>query len=227
MRSAVIQLLNVVERVLHRFGVLLVRPLKRYGEPTVLPAHEQAWDYARYCTLELAAAEIRNAHIAGAVAEVGVYQGNFAEKLNRVFPDRDLYLFDTFEGFDKADVDVERTEGFSTGDQDFSGTSVEGVLARLKHREKAIVKQGRFPDTAIDVDDQFVFVSLDADLYQPILEGLRFFWPRLARGGFIFVHDYNNAEYEGARRAVQEFCKAEGIGFVPISDAFGTASLAK
>jgi O-methyltransferase len=227
MRSLVIELLNLVERILHGFGVLLVRPLKRYGEPTVLPQHEQAWDYARYCTLELAAAEIRKAGLEGAVAEVGVYQGNFAEKLNRVFPDRDLYLFDTFEGFDAADVDVERTEGFSSGEQDFSGTSVERVLARMQNPERAIVKKGRFPDTAAHVDGQFVFVSLDADLYQPILEGLRFFWPRLARGGFIFVHDYNNAEYEGARRAVREFCEAEAIGFVPISDAFGTAILAK
>ena len=50
---------------------------------------------------------------------------------------------------------------------------------------------------------------------------------KIAHGGFIFVHDYNNAEYEGIRRAVHEFCEAENIGFVPISDAFGTAIIAK
>jgi O-methyltransferase len=227
MSSVAITILTQVERVFHAFGLLLVRPLQRYGRRTTLPAYEQGWDYARYCTLELAAAEVRGAGVAGSVAEVGVYRGNFAEKLNRVFPDRKLYLFDTFEGFAAEDVAIETAEQFSTGEQDFSGTSVDAVLAKLQHPDRAVVKKGRFPETATDIDDDFVFVSLDADLYLPTIEGLRFFYPRLARGGFIFVHDYNNAEYEGIRRAVHEFCEAENIGFVPISDAFGTAIIVK
>lgn len=35
------------------------------------------------------------------VAEGGVFQGMFAAEINRYFPKNKLYLFDTFEGFDK------------------------------------------------------------------------------------------------------------------------------
>ncbi len=37
----------------------------------------------------------------GLAAECGVYQGEFSSKMNRCFHDRTLYLFDTFQGFDK------------------------------------------------------------------------------------------------------------------------------
>lgn len=45
---------------------------------------------------------INSYHLNGCVAEAGVFQGNFAKVINANFPDRKLYLFDTFEGFDKG-----------------------------------------------------------------------------------------------------------------------------
>ena len=42
--------------------------------------------------------------IPGSVAELGVYKGDTAWKLNLLFPDRRLYLFDTFQGFSEADI---------------------------------------------------------------------------------------------------------------------------
>ena len=38
--------------------------------------------------------------------------------------------------------------------------------------------------------EKFAFVSLDTDLYKPTLAGLEFFWPRMSKGGFIFIHDF-------------------------------------
>ncbi|RYD92058.1 MAG: methyltransferase, partial [Sphingobacteriales bacterium] len=74
---------------------------------------------------------------------------------------------------------------------------------------------------------RFCLVSIDADLYDPILAGLRFFYPRLDKGGAIMVHDYNNSEYPGARQAVHEFCAEAGVTFVPIPDIGGTVVLRK
>ena len=46
--------------------------------------------------------------------------------INRFFPDRKLYLFDTFEGFNEKDNGTERTENFSDPERlDFSGTSAD------------------------------------------------------------------------------------------------------
>ena len=122
-----------------------------------------------------------------AVAEGGVFQGDFAKVINECFPDSTIYLFDTFDGFDAQDVDVDKTRGYSdTHAGRFNDTSVDLVMSKLPHPEKAIIRKGFFPETAKGLEDQkFFFVNLDFDLYQPILEGLRFFYPRLSgRGEF-------------------------------------------
>ena len=35
-------------------------------------------------------------------SELGVYRGRFARCINRLLPDRKLYLFDSFQGFDRS-----------------------------------------------------------------------------------------------------------------------------
>ena len=56
-------------------------------------------NYIRISTLELVAQEIYDNNVPGSIAEVGVYKGQFAKYMNEVFPEKTLYLFDTFEGF--------------------------------------------------------------------------------------------------------------------------------
>lgn len=185
------------------------------------------FDYVRYRTLELCAEEIVLKNVKGNIAEVGVYRGNFAEKMNLLFPEKKIYLFDTFEGFDQKDVELEKMNNFSPGNQNFSDTSVQLVLNKMRYKENAIVKKGFFPETAANLDDIFCFVSLDADLYQPIIEGLRFFYPKLQNGGYIFIHDFNNEEYKGARKAVMEFCDENNINYLPIPDNGGSAIISK
>ena len=181
----------------------------------------------RAATLELMAREIYRYNIEGSTAELGVYQGNFARLINHYFSDRKLYLFDTFEGFDKRDADVDRRENFSTATQDFSTTSVELVLGKMQHRENCIVRKGWFPETAEGIDDKFCFVSLDCDLYQPIRAGLEFFYPRLVHGGVIMIHDFVPKGYSGVREAVKEFCDKNNTGYVCLSDHCGSAVIVK
>lgn len=185
------------------------------------------FDYIRLATLELVCEEIKRRNLQGNAVELGVYKGKFARYINGYFPDRILYLFDTFQGFDNRDVDSEKKLGFSDGKQDFSDTSVEGVLKQMPYPKMCRPVKGFFPESAKDVNEAFVFVSLDADLYEPILAGLNFFYPKLVRGGYIFVHDFNNENYGGARRAVEQFCSEQGIGFVPIPDSGGSVVIAK
>jgi O-methyltransferase len=104
-------------------------------------------EYIRASSLELIANEIYDKNIDGSVAELGVYRGDFAKLINIVFPDRKLYLFDTFEGFDERDVKTEITNGFSMGNQDFSETSLELVLNKMKHKENCIIRKGYFPES--------------------------------------------------------------------------------
>jgi len=184
-------------------------------------------DFVRYTTLELCCNEIKSNQVQGNVAELGVYKGDFAKRINQLFPDKKLYLFDTFEGFDEKDISTEKQSNFSSGEQDFSDTSVELVLSKMKYRENCIVKKGFFPSSAVGVDDRFCFVSIDADLYEPILSGLQFFYPKLESKGYIFVHDFNNDAYKGAKKAVLEFCSTNNVSYIPIPDGCGTAIITK
>ena len=158
--------------------------------------------------------------ITGSVAEGGVFQGEFAKEINRVFPDRKLYLFDTFTGFDSRDVEVEVNANYSkTQKGHFNITSVELVLGKMPHKNMCIVKEGFFPETAKGVNDSFCFVNLDFDLYQPILAGLEFFVPKMVQGGVILVDDYFAAGYRGAKQAVTDFCqKNRNVLVYPIGD---------
>lgn len=175
----------------------------------------------RVASLEMAAREIYEKQIDGAVAEAGCYKGEFARFINEFFPDRPIYLFDTFEGFSSKDIVKERQEGYTLRNSGhFGDTSEEIVLQKMPYRSNVIVKKGWFPDTAIGLDEKYCFVSLDMDLYQPILAGLEYFFPRLSLGGYIFVHDCNigNSYYRGARQALLEFIQKVKIGYVMLPD---------
>lgn len=200
-----------------------------FGMPKLpgAPLGYDGGDFVRLTALELISREVYRNRVPGAAAELGVYRGSFAKHINSLFFDRRLYLFDTFEGFDGADRASGAAAGYAEADHDWSGTSPEAVMAVMPRPQNVVLEKGRFPETARGVEDEFCFVSLDADLYLPTLEGLRFFWPRLAAGGFIMVHDYNNTDYPGAQGAVREFCAAVGATAVPLPDICGSAVLAK
>ncbi len=185
-------------------------------------------DYCRMMAIRLAAQRIMARNVPGAVAELGVYQGELAAILNRLFPGRDLYLFDTFEGFSEKDLAGNAESGLSEARAgEFEDTNVELVLARMVERDRVVIRKGYFPQTAEGLEETFAFVSLDVDLYKPTLAGLRYFYPRLAKGGSIFVHDYNNRRFQGVRSAVDEFVESSGAPFVQLPDLAGSIVLSK
>jgi O-methyltransferase len=176
---------------------------------------------ARITALKNTAQLIYDNNVVGSVAELGVFQGEFAKHINELFSDRTFYLFDTFEGFNNSDIEKEKeigTKRIFERSYNFSGTSIELVMSKMKNPEKCIVKKGFFPETAKCLDDKFSFVSLDADLYQPMLEGLKYFHPKLSKNGFIFIHDFFTDTFTGTREAVLEYKRNVGLKFVPLGD---------
>ena len=158
--------------------------------------------------------------IDGSVAEGGVFQGDFAKEINRVFPDRKLYLFDTFSGFDARDVSMELEKGFSNSEAGrLSATNENAVLKILPHPELCAIRKGYFPESAEGLDNEtFCFVNLDFDLYLPTYAGLEFFAPRMSDGGVILVHDYFSEGFKGVKKAVEEYSKKNALYLFPIGD---------
>ncbi len=220
---------KVIGKYLNKRGYALVNAMRQIGRARAIDVFDtpQTNDHIRLSTLELCAHEIRRRNVPGSCAELGVYQGYFASKINQLFPERRLHLFDTFQGFDNEEVAHEKASRGLRHQRDFSDTSVAAVLAKMPSPARCEIHKGFFPGTAEGVEDRFALVSLDADLHDPIKAGLHWFWPRMERYGFILIHDYNNAKWPGAKLAVTEFCSLKQLSLVPVSDAFGTAIITK
>ncbi|WP_251493084.1 TylF/MycF/NovP-related O-methyltransferase [Otoolea muris] len=177
----------------------------------------------RFGSLVLASREIHRDKIPGNIAEAGVYKGDFAKWMNVLFPDRKLYLFDSFEGFQEGQVAGHRDNVAQTDEwiHMLKDTSVDLVMGKMAYRGQVIVKKGFVPDTFEGVEDTFAFVNLDMDIYQPTYDALMFFWPRLSAGGYIFVHDYGI--YDGIGEAVKQFCMENHTGYVCLPDRTSVA----
>ena len=199
-----------------------------YSGETVRPDALKTFD-PRYATMRLLAEQINEQNIPGDAAELGVYKGAFASRINAAFPDRTLHLFDTFEGFADVDLETERKGKLSKAKAgDFSDTSAETVRQTLPHPEKAVFYKGFFPDTFSTCRAGcFAFVSIDADLYAPTSAALPIFWEKLSRGGVLMIHDVNSTQFYGVKKAVDEFCAEKGILTMPVCDLHGSVILRK
>jgi O-methyltransferase len=179
-------------------------------------------DPVRYSTIALALSTIDRESVAGSLAEVGVFQGVTARFIRLASPQRTFYLFDTFAGFPDRDLEV-------ATDERFRDTSVDAVKRMVGDTSRVVIRQGTFPETAAGLEpESFAFVSLDADLYNPTLAGLQFFYSRLSPGGYIFLHDHTSPESNHAvSRACVEFLADKPEKLIELPDRFGTAILRK
>jgi O-methyltransferase len=143
-------------------------------------------------------------------------------------PDRKLYLFDTFQGYDARDLQKEaQIDGTKTESFDFRDVKKELVMERMPQKDQVILKEGWFPETAFDLEDEtYSLVVLDAGLYQPTYSGMEYFFPRMNRGGVIIVCNYESTRYTGVRKAMNDLEKKYGAFLLlPVGDLDGTVMI--
>jgi O-methyltransferase len=179
------------------------------------------YDYTRMAAIGLALARITKEAVRGSIAEAGVYKGEMSKFIHTVSPDRKLFLFDTFEGFSNEEK--------NKGDTRFQDTSVAMVLQNIGDEKNITVRKGLIPATFSGLENEvFAFVLLDLDKFTPSVDSLKFFYPRLARGGYLFMHDYNSAESDWAcRRAFDGFMADKIERIIELPDHCGTALIRK
>jgi len=185
-------------------------------------------DQVRGDMLTLLLRELTVQHVPGALAELGVHRGHSARLLHHYCPERKLYLFDTFAGFADADMARESMPVGYNRTQQFTDTSLAAALRTIEPVSPNVVPiPGWFPASLTDEvrREMFALVHLDVDLEEPTRAGLEFFWPRVNRGGYVVVHDYN--AWPGARIAVDEFRVRQAVAAVPMPDKSGSIVLAK
>lgn len=184
-------------------------------------------DKVRFYTLWFQAERLKKNNVPGHFAELGVYKGVTANILYEMDRNRKLHLFDTFQGFNEADLQYETATSGKYTTKEFSDTTVETVRKYINGGQAIQFHVGHFPETTKGLENEvFALVSIDADLYKPTLEGLRFFYSHLAPGGVIVIHDYNH-NWNGVQKAVDEFLKTIPENIAELPDWQGTALLIK
>ena len=163
--------------------------------------------------------------IKGNMAEVGVFRGNTAEIMNRVFNDRILHLFDTFEGFSDKDIEVENELSYSDAIKgQYNDASVEFVMNRMSFPEQIRIHKGYFPDTAEGLEGEFCLVRVDLDLYKPTVAALGIFHSLMSHNGIMLVDDYFGDSYRGIKEAVDNYLSIHpNLIAAPLGDRFGIA----
>ena len=136
--------------------------------------------------------------VKGEIAEVGVFKGGSAKLICEAKGEKELHLFDTFEGLPEVGAVDER---FRKG---MYRSSENNVRSYLMNYPGVHIYKGEFPETAKPIENRkFSFVHLDVDIYLSTLNCLKFFYPRMSKGGVILCHDYMSSA--GVRRAFDEF----------------------
>ncbi|HSX12811.1 MAG TPA: TylF/MycF/NovP-related O-methyltransferase [Chlamydiales bacterium] len=149
----------------------------------------------------------------GDFIECGVHHGGgshtMAFVLDRFAKTRIMWCFDSFQGFSKPcekDLEVTSNKQFFR-EFDLNNTSVELVKKTLNQHQCPIkIVQGWIPNTFDAIKDRtFCCAHIDVDLYDPILESVKFLYPRMSKGGIMIFDDYGFPMCPGARQAVDEY----------------------
>jgi O-methyltransferase len=152
--------------------------------------------YECFTVYELAQAYSR---LPGELAEVGCFQGASTRLICEAKGDKQLHVFDTFEGLPKSsapDHGVHNEKQYAC--------SLDSVQTYLSGYKNVRFHKGMFPETAGPVHaSKFSFVHCDVDLYESTLGCLQFFYPRMLPGGVLLSHDYS--VLAGVKTAFQEF----------------------
>lgn len=106
-------------------------------------------DWTRLYFLISSIGNLQRHKVQGAVAELGVFKGASAKIFNILMPKRDLYLFDTFEGFDQRDT-ASDPSGAIAGHYNGSLDEVKNFIGTAPNIHYC---KGVFPDTATMVPE--------------------------------------------------------------------------
>lgn len=136
-------------------------------------------------------------------AEIGVWKGKNAATLLARAPGLTLYMCDYWgdPNAPKSDQSIQGQEAAALAKKETSFALTRRIIVNKKSPEAA--------DRVQDGELDFAFIDGD-HMYQPCLDDIRAWWPKIKPGGLMLGHDIDNprdfaAEW-GVRRAVEEFC---------------------
>lgn len=167
--------------------------------------------------------------IPGAIVECGVWRGGSVLAMLRVLQqngvtNRDVYLFDTFEGMtEPGEMDTSRFEApaldtwssqvrqgkvawdWAFDPEIFNLDAVRDLLLATGYPERHLhFVRGKVEETLpAEAPDSIAVLRLDTDWYSSTWHELVTLYPRVSEGGVLIIDDYGH--WDGCRAAVDEY----------------------
>ena len=159
--------------------------------------------------------------IRGDFVECGVYKGgsSMLMALTTNYPNRKIWLYDTFEGMTepcKYDVDLEGQKASEHMDEEWIQCiapldEVKRNMAKTTYPHNLLkFIQGDVAQTLYDeVPGKIALLRLDTDFYESTKVELEQLFPRLIFGGVLIIDDYGH--WKGSKKAVDEYFRKNNI----------------
>jgi O-methyltransferase len=155
----------------------------------------------------------------GAILEVGSYKGGGALHLSNCQPNRHVYVFESFQGFETIDSRLDANFNM----QQFKDTAQANIENLFSERNrKATITPGFFPESTKNISlPNISFVHLDVDIYKATIESLLFLDDKMTDYSFILLDDCRRG-CDGVDKAVEDFMqKSKNWIFLPLFPSQG------
>jgi hypothetical protein len=165
-------------------------------------------------------------NLTGAYVEVGVYKGGSALTALKYLKceeiSREVYLLDTFNGFDYKEAELS-SDFIWSGTHKLYGAdetmkAIKNILDDVNYPFN-LVKSNIITDNYIDNIDKIVVANIDVDIFEATMAALNKLSPKIVNGGIIILEDATSTPaLYGAFLAMKDFLQINPIGieFIPI-----------
>lgn len=205
-------------------------------DPSFVAAYQRgvaaAQDYRFHWRVHVALWVARNAlSLDGDFVECGVNRGFLSSAIMKHLDwnqtDRNFYLFDTFNGLVETQMsEEERSLGRAKTFTPFYQECYDLAVNNFAEWPKAQLVRGMVPETLGQVSiEKVAYLSIDMNLAEPEIAAIRYFWPKMVKGGFILMDDYGYHGYLPQKRATDHL--AQELGFSVLSMPTGQGLIIK
>jgi len=184
----------------------------------------------RIVSLIRAVEHIENNKIEGDIVECGVWRGGSIMAILKVLKnlnslERNIYLYDTFEGMseptelDESYKGESATTAYSTKNEFWNRIECLSPLEEVQNNVESI----NYPDAKIHfikgkveetipnvrIPEKIALLRLDTDWYESTLHEMEYLFPKLVKGGILIVDDYGH--WQGCKKAVDEYIHSNNL----------------
>jgi len=219
------QLLKPINKILRRRNFELVK-IKHVGVENRINGYD--WPakaktmvgLIRLNNVENCVNSILENNVEGDFVETGVWRGGVIILMAALLEenecvDRKIWAFDSFQGLPKPNpTKYPNDKGNKLYKINLLSASMEEVINNFNEynisTERVIFRKGWFKDTLPEHEiEKISLLRLDGDYYESTMLSLEHLYPKVTKGGYIIIDDYNAFVY--CKKAVDDYRKKMSI----------------